>query len=232
MTEYLCNGCSYTTTSKTRIIAHVNKKKDRCSDKEDIINIYGELYREKNEKNENEKNEKVKEKTELRKPKDPERHKDPERPTERPTERPLERTRIIKNNYDNPSIDHISDSHVLNLIKNFNDVHDLERIYVNLFKSVYFDKDIKENHCVSNVNSTKLNIFYNNKILMVSKAEFRPFLEKFENNVINKLLDRLEYKSKISDDDKLEFLKKFDDFEIEYPVETYGNIINKIYNLE
>ena len=79
---------------------------------------------------------------------------------------------FVKNNYENPSITHISNLQVFNLIKNFkNSEEDMENIYIKLFELVYLDKNVPENFCISMINDTMLNIYSDNKINIVTSFE-------------------------------------------------------------
>jgi len=181
MTEFGCSVCEYTSSNKINVIRHINRKKSCGPGIKEIIEFCNKRfscitslkYHMKNNCKHKDtiKDTKIKELEE--KVKELER-----RPTTNITQN-ITNNIIIVNNYENTSLDKLTDKTYNKIIK---DAEEAYKIIPNLIKHIHFNPKIPENHNIYLSNRNK-----NNKHLQIYKDKHWEIVNKDSeiDNLIN-----------------------------------------------
>jgi hypothetical protein len=194
--EFACSVCEYTSYIKTDVVRHINRKRNCGEGVKEIIEIPIEIICEYCKKNFSTKahlNDHIKKFCKLKQKALEERIKELERENRKLRNKPTtvnnygnnnnygNTYNIMINNYENTSLEKITDAVLNKLIENSNEPHN---IIPNLIREVHFNPNAPENHNIYLSNKNK-----NNKHLHIYKDKRWEIVNK-EAEVSNLISDK------------------------------------------
>ncbi len=243
MATYLCNKCSYKTTSKKNFELH------NCSSSTYKCVVCGLCYNNKpnlsrhkktclTPENKDEKIKKLEEELKsLKKLIEPMSISN----TLNSNNTSNNNIQINLTNYREPSIAHITNEEFYEIVKNVKTSDDVEDAYMKTFKLVHLNPNVPQNHTLfcTDKNYKTLEVYEKLKgrdkgrIKILYDDEFKFYVEDFENNVVNKLATRLEISDTptIKDKDKMEHLDSFDNVKFDDSDDIYYSVSRKMCDI-
>ncbi len=234
--EYACSVCQYTSVKKANVIKHFSRKNSCGSGVKEVIEIPVEIlckYCNKDFKTKQNLQEHIKHSC---------KHKDGAKDARiKELEEELKESRkitinnnnvniIIVNNYENTSLDKLTDQLYNKIIKNAEEAY---KIIPNLIKQIHFNSDIPENHNVylsnRNKNNKHLSVFRNGHWEIENKnTEIENLISDKETNLSDWVSEKGEKYPKAKERYNEYLEQKYDDEEIQKMIKEEVELV--LYN--